>query len=200
MYATREIRWFLQEEIPAAEAWFARHHLYLNAHAARRTDWYLPQPGRSDNGTKLREGEIEVKQRTGPPAAWQATPQAVGWLENWEKWSFRLPARGPQARQILSGSTDWLAVQKERIGLKISVQKNGNYRFYPLKTSLASGLQVEYTRLQVHTQTWYTVALEAFGHHPPPLAETLAGQLLGPAHLPAEASLSYPGWLRPFFA
>lgn len=198
MYATIELRWFLRDALPAVEAWFGSHGLTLGKHAARRTDFYLPQPGRDDCGIKLREGDIEIKQRLGNPVAFQATPQAAGWLEKWQKWSFHHLARDPQAQQVLSGGTAWLAVEKERIGLKIRSQSNGTQRLYPLKTSLATGLQVEYTRVQLMGETWFTVGVEAFGQSPFSVPQGLLAALLAATPLPPESSLSYPGWLQRF--
>ncbi|RPD42782.1 hypothetical protein [Chitinophaga barathri] len=153
-----ELRWFFTQPDETIETFFQSHGKSLSA-AASRTDQYLSIPGRDDMSIKIREGKMEIKKRTGIPVPVHPGAHASGFLEDWEKYMFRL-----QDDKIpVNGSGYWLAVKKDRIGLKFSPNGQGEWAVLDIKEKTTTGCQAEYTRLIINGRESYTFALEWFG-------------------------------------
>lgn len=148
--------------------WFARRGLALSESTPRRCDFYLRQPRRTTQGIKLREGNIEVKERIQNLGVHQWGDNLRGRTELWRKWSFKLAntreGAADEALAITRGqqATHWIAVQKQRLLLLLDIQEEGRVAWAPAPQFLKEGCQVECTRLQALGQTWHTIGLEAF--------------------------------------
>lgn len=196
MYASREIRWFTQNENQQISAWFSGKHCTFSD-ASPRTDFYLPIPGRNDLAIKLRETNVEIKQRRGDGQPGQPGNHATGFFENWEKWSFSANQHDQLAREITRDNKyGWTAVQKQRMALKLKEESPGKIRFTDIKEQIDYGCQVEYTRLVIADAEWYTFALEWFGEKTLVVDRSLFNEMTGHALLRAEDSMGYNEFLN----
>lgn len=196
MYPTVEMRWFYPGAIipDPVETWFQA----LEAESQpQRTDHYLRLTGGDDSlGIKLREGNIEIKQRYQSYGLISLYNRIAGYMEHWRKWSFTAAgSTGPFP------ASAWLAVQKERRMRKYRLDPAGRLEAVPLLESLRQGCELELARLQIANRPYWSVCLEAFGPEPA-LSETLLGigqqigQELEPPLFEAKDSYSYPAWLK----
>ena len=191
MYRSKEIRWFSPTEDKRITAWFKAGKPGFEATYAR-TDHYMPLPGKNDMGFKLREGKLEAKVRTGVPRIGKLTDKAEGYLEDWVKWSFNVSKDDPLANDILKGGKySWIGVYKERMGLKLTEDKNARTRFLDIMDQIDFGCQIEYTRIYVLGQQWFTFGLEWFGDkHLEPDPEVVS-DILGDSSLKIDESMGY---------
>ncbi len=110
MFPTDETRWFFKGAIPTpVTAWFAARGC-VSAVQPPRVDYYLRLNDDDSLGIKLREGRIEVKQRTHPGELVRFGKRTAGWLESWRKWGFGLAEYDASA----TTSERWLGVWKSR--------------------------------------------------------------------------------------
>jgi hypothetical protein len=157
-----------------------------------RTDHYLPLPGKNDMGFKLREGKIEAKVRTGVPMISKLSDKVEGYLEDWVKWSFNVGNDDPLANDILEGGKySWISVYKERMGLKLAEDKNARTRFLDIMDQIDFGCQIEYTRIYVLGQQWFTFGLEWFGDKYLELDPDIILDILGDSSLKVDESMGY---------
>jgi hypothetical protein len=197
MIASQEIRWFTQQAQPALLDWFAQQGQQFDRTPAR-TDYYLVGAGGADLAPKLREGKVEIKHRRGTPEPYALTGSARGYLEQWVKWSFQLDPADPLATQITGARADedfWVAVYKQRMGVKLGPDQDGTQSLHPLSAQLDRGCQIEYTRVVLQGQTWYTFNLEWFGEPLLRLDPARLDAILGDSHLPEETSMGYGAFL-----
>lgn len=192
---TTEIRWFFTHPTPE---WLLRLEGLARGplDAMRRTDHYMPLPGREDIGIKLREGRLEVKYRLGRPEAADLGPQTGGFYEHWVKRG--LPLADEAAGVPGGGSAGahgWIPVEKERYGLLIR-SEDGQWAVYPIGTPVAGGIQIEYTRLRIGGHRLFTLGLEWPADAGLQLPDPVSELLLGGSALQASDSMGYPGFLR----
>jgi hypothetical protein len=166
----------------------------------RRVDHYLRLAKGKGLGIKLREGLLEVKQRTRKLGLVRFPSGAAGRVEAWRKWSFPLAAGG----QILDAQDvqppAWIAVSKQR-DLRV-------YSFGPGNRAVASppgawpgqGCALELCQVRVKAGEWWTLGFESFGPEAR-LEDNLrlvAAHVLGSGTaqwLAADSSYGYPAWL-----
>ena len=196
MHPTAEVRWFRAGPIPEAVlTWFKRHEPPPQAETAR-VDQYLKPSGGGGLNVKLREGHLEIKRRLVAGRQVQFTSDAAGLVERWRKWSFACGERvGPQPDRAPTTS-DWVAVEKVRL-LKTYRLRAGDAGF---ADTAADGCEMELTRVVARGQTWWTLALEAFGDEAALLDHLfLVGKraLAPPCPVPLRArdSQGYAAWL-----
>ena len=163
MYKSKEIRWFDKEENKIITKWFSDLGIKFS-NINPRTDFYLQIPDRVDMSIKLREGNVEVKQRSGQPELFELTNSAKGYLENWVKWSFDVEANDSEATSIIKEKRyNWIEVYKERLGVKMTLKQDDSLKIHNIKEILPAGCQVEYTKLKIKNKEWFTFAVEWFG-------------------------------------
>lgn len=196
MYNSKEIRWFSRGIDGHLIDWFGAKGL-LFATTDARTDFYMPLPDRVDMSIKLREGNIEVKQRTGVPSAGSLMAGAKGYFEDWVKWSFNADKSDRLCREIADERKyDWWELYKERIGVKVGLDGTGQPIVGSLKDRLPFGCQVEYTRLLINgTDEWFTFALEWFGSEQLALSDAFIADILGNVQFDLEDSMGYGEFL-----
>lgn len=198
MYKSREIRWFKPEPDKKILEWFDRKDMNLD-NSENRTDHYLILTGKEDLNIKLRQGNIEVKQRMTKPEKGELIAGAVGWFETWEKWSFGIIPDDPYTDEILNNSRNqWLAIHKNRMALKLAL-KDSRLVMLPASEQVVSGCQIEYTRINTRGLIHYSFNLEWFGEkHIEPAAELLM-DILGDSRMRLSDSMSYAGLLNRYF-
>jgi len=196
MFKSKEIRWFSQAKNEQISQWFNTLGLFFAATIPRR-DFYLPLPDKEDMGIKLREGKIEVKLRENAPKLTKLTCDTEGYLENWVKWSLDVREDDRLSRAIIEEKEyDWIEVYKERIGVKLVTGENGKINLLNIKDRIPFGCQMEYTRILVKGQEWFTFGLEWFGEEYLKLEPSLISEVLGNNILKKERSMGYSGFLN----
>jgi hypothetical protein len=197
--STMEVRWFFQGTISREIlAWFAKHG-EQPAQPATRVDHYLRLSHIDSLGVKLREGNIEVKQRQRQLGTMRFHERVSGHAELWRKWSFALSAPGLQ--DLLVPPSAWLPVYKARRLHRFQVGDDGALSSMSPEVCPEQGCDLEVTKIRLHDQAWWTIGFEAFGAEAA-LQENLslvAERILGitpPPDLPVDDSYAYPRWLQ----
>ncbi|MBT9188289.1 hypothetical protein [Zobellia russellii] len=120
----------------------------------------------------------------------------MGYCENWLKWSFTVD--DPKIKNSILPDCDnneWLEVTKNRLALNI-IDNDGQLEIQPLSIDYASGCQVEYTRVQVISETWYTFTLEWFGEEHIDLSDNILSSILGDGKLSLKQSMRYAAFFK----
>lgn len=198
MFKSREIRWFYPTELKSVEKWFMDNG-YTFENADPRTDYYLPLKNQDDIGIKLREGNVEIKQRIARTKKENISELANGYFENYIKWSFSSAEKDPLFQEIIEGEKfNWLGVRKERIGYKLKENQNGSIIRVKLDEFPEFGCQVEYTRIKIKEELWYSLCLEWFGEKEIEIDLSILDEMLGDQELKASNSMGYAEFLKNF--
>lgn len=198
MFKSREIRWFYPTELKSVEKWFMDNG-YTFENADPRTDYYLPLKNQDDIGIKLREGNVEIKQRIARTKKENISELANGYFENYIKWSFSSAERDPLFQEIIEGEKfNWLGVRKERIGYKLKENQNGSIIRVKMDEFPEYGCQVEYTRIKIKEELWYSLCLEWFGEKEIEIDLSILDEMLGNQELKASNSMGYAEFLKNF--
>ncbi|MBT8295445.1 MAG: hypothetical protein KJO51_03435 [Gramella sp.] len=198
MFKTREIRWFFQEVTESITQWFEENG-YLFDNTEIRTDYYLPLQEKKDLGIKLRENNIEIKQRLSRSEKVEFTVQATGYFEEYTKWSFSSAEGDTLVQEITEQDKyDWMPVKKERIGFKLTEDNSGKILRLRLDEFPEYGCQIEYTRIKVKDKIWYTFALEWFGKYHLKFDYSIINEILNENELKAYQSSGYAEFLNRF--
>ena len=196
LYQSKELRWFFKEENKYIRQWFDGLEKSLSE-SKKRSDYYLPLYGKPDVGIKLREGNIEIKERKTKSSLYQLTEGVSGYLEQWERWSFELKNKDELANKITrKDKFNWIEIQKERWAVKFTNGKNsGAPKILDIKEELNYGCQLEYTEIKVNSEEWFTLSFEWFGDEFLELDPTMLQQILGGTRLDAKDSMGYSEFL-----
>lgn len=172
---------------------------YTFENADPRTDYYLPLKNQDDIGIKLREGNVEIKQRIARTKKENISELANGYFENYIKWSFSSAEKDPLFQEIIEGEKfNWLGVRKERIGYKLKENQNGSIIRVKLDEFPEYGCQVEYTRIKIKEELWYSLCLEWFGEKEIEIDLSILDEMLGDQELKASNSMGYAEFLKNF--
>lgn len=200
MYLTLEVRWFYPGPLPGRIVETLRERSCLPVLLPARQDQYLLLEGEPALGIKLREGNVEVKQRLEAPHVVEVGPGAVGWGARWRKWSFPLaPEPGPPEGRLVPGSA-WLAVEKERRLQRYRLGGDLQADSVPPEAPAELGCEFELSRVRARGEEWWSACFEAFGDGPMMEQALLAvaAKVLGqgwPVPLEAEQSFGYAAWV-----
>ena len=198
MYNSKEIRWFHRKEVDSIRIWFEENG-YIFENSEARTDFYLPLKEKEDISIKLRENNIEVKQRLNRSEKENLTQRAKGYFEKYIKWSFSSAENDSLFHEITEGEKfNWLPVRKERIGFKLKKDNNANIIRIPMDEYPAFGCQIEYTRVKIKEEIWYTFALEWFGDQELKFDLSILNEIIGENKLKATDSMGYAEFLNRF--
>ncbi|SDS30478.1 hypothetical protein [Christiangramia echinicola] len=198
MFKSKEIRWFNSNEDPAISAWFEENG-YLFENTEARIDHYLPLKEKEDIGIKLGENNIEVKQRLSRSEKEKLVSRVKGYFEEYVKWSFSSAEDDSLAHEITEGDNYvWIPVKKERIGFKLTEIFNGEIKRIKIDEFPDFGCQVEYTRIKVKDDIYYTFALEWFGDKELNIDLSIIKDIIGENRLKASNSMGYAEFLNKF--
>ncbi|RAJ87985.1 hypothetical protein CLV59_101750 [Chitinophaga dinghuensis] len=195
VYRSQELRWFFTAPDSGIQHWFSSHGRNLKDVPAR-TDIYFYLPENNHRSIKLRDGNMELKRRCSSPKAVQISPVAAGLLESWEKLiGKQIPVK---ILNDIDNSNNYfrIRIQKQRVGVKVVRKENATYELYDLFAQTEDGCQLEYTKLEVEGQTWYTFAAEWFGNAIPGEYAEFLSNMLHTSHLPLNHSMAYPAFIR----
>ena len=195
MYHSKEIRWFFDKENTRLTQWFELRALQLK-NAVTRQDYYHIPSLSEFLGIKLREGRLEVKQRTAGSYEENLLSGVKGQIEEWIKWSFKVNEVDEEMEKILSESRSgsWLKVQKARILVKVATNTKGEVQYFGESDKLERGCQLEYSILQVLGKTCYSFGLEWFGKPWFVWDDPNLSDLIG-SEFKSAVSQSYPAFL-----
>lgn len=174
MIQSCEVRWFAKVVPDMVAAWFERRgHCFSGWEQSGRCDFYLVSNSvGNDLGIKLREGNIEIKERTKDYGVHSFGPFVKGRVEAWRKWSFKLAQTREggmdEALHITRQDTTnsaWIPVRKDRLLVMLEIAEEGRVLFSEAPAfSLEEGCGVEFTRIRLPNRSCYSFALEAFSH------------------------------------
>jgi hypothetical protein len=203
MYLTMEVRWFYPGALPQQLVAWLDNVGCLPAAQPPRTDHYLRLPGQPALGIKLREGNIEVKQRLDGPRQVSFGPRAVGRAARWRKWSFPLAPVATPLERLLVPSSAWIAVEKERRLARYRLAGGREAATVSFEVPLELGCEFELSSVRAGGKDWWSICFEAFGWESVLERALLAvaAQVLRPGWpltLEIEHSLGYPALLARF--
>ncbi len=160
LFHSAEIRWF-SDEAEAMETIFRnlpfqnpRHGNDTFPPQPERTDYYL-KTGLLSIGIKVREGNHEIKLKSDK----NEFVQEIGNIEHWSKWSSseELNILNTIDNALLA---DWIAVNKKRFLKVYEVKKDKSVDY--TTEFVDDGCGVEFTKLTVDGDTYYSFGMEAF--------------------------------------
>ncbi len=199
MHPTIEVRWFLAGRASAEmRRWFERGAIAPTEEGLRE-DWYLYSVENASLGVKLRDSNLEIKQRLHHAGIQQLAQDVQGQVETWVKWEFSLDSENNDLPQFDQSDGFWVLVKKERCSKYYSLATD---EIEPIETpaQAAQGCTLELTELRVWDQSWHSVGLETFGNVTQPAATSKRVMQhvftdFKP-NLKAAHSFGYPHWLQ----
>ncbi len=195
MFKSREIRWFSKNKDRNISGWFNSKG-YDFEKIEGRTDFYLLLPGRKDMGVKLREGNIEIKHLVALPVKGKLSRNLQGYFEDYIKWSFNIERRDEITSRVLDGNyPQWINIHKERLGVKLTIKSN-KIQLIDIDQEIDSGCQIEYTRIHLMNEIWYSFNLEWFGEEILNIEEEFLNNILGDTKFFPEDSMGYAEFLN----
>lgn len=167
MDQTLEVRWFYDGPPPNAVVdWFMGFDPETQP---EREDLYLISDDPSLN-VKLREGNIQLKRRSGDRSVIAFHEQVEGYRESWQKWSFPLSDEAPNLWAD-DPSGLWLPVEKSRYQREYGPDEQRRLLATRDEEQPATAL-IELTAIAFGSHEAWTICMEAEGD-----AETLPGTL-----------------------
>lgn len=169
MLTTYEVRWFYAGNIPEnVEYWF-KHNCLLSPIKVpeKREDVYLYLPKCDYLGIKLRQGALEIKWRYPQSNAIRFGSLIEGNLEKWKKWRCLDSTEETFQLAQIGDNPIWVRVAKVRYSQLYQVTAN---TAKPVSTDtdiddVDNGCTLELTNVEINGNTWWSIALEAFGEH-----------------------------------
>lgn len=211
MIQSCEVRWFFDSAPEAVLIWFERRGQHFSKEEqAGRCDFYLVSGAvRNDLGIKLREGNLEIKERTTEFGAHTFSASAEGRVEAWRKWSFKLAhTREGGTDEVLHitrqdvHNSAWVPVGKDRLQVILEIAEEGRVLLSRAPAfSLEEGCGVELTKIRLPDRVCYSFALEAFsraGHEYQNLkqaVDTMTAEIPD-LELSLSESMGYPEFLN----
>ncbi len=196
MFKSREVRWFFKDRNEGIAKWFQSHQVDFNW-VEPRTDYYhLPTLNKAQ-GIKIREEKLEIKHRISEPYTSNLFKDQQVSFEDWIKWSFELRDNDAESKAILEDREhqDWLAVHKHRMAVNVGEVQNGDQRIFGLDIAIPRGCQLEYTKLEVGGELYYSFGLEWFGEPWIDVSQKFLKEIFGSTNLLKQKVQSYPAFL-----
>lgn len=191
---TLELRWFAPGAVPApVQNWFDALPGAVEEHR-NRLDCYLEAETTPSLAVKLHDGALEIRQRLGRAGTTIVAAHCAGRPETWRSWRFPL-ARPPAST---AGDAGWIDLSEDRSRRQFLLSEGAP------KPAADSDPQptcfVEFTRIELAGEPWWTLAFEAPATAGPaeslllPVAHGLLTQDAAP-ELSAQTCCGYPQWL-----
>lgn len=196
MFKSKEIRWFFQTDNTSIRNWFEENsYIFENCNPSK--DYYLPLKEKEDIGIKLREGNIEIKHRIERSEKEKIINRAEGYFEHYIKWSFSSAEKDSLYDEIAEEEKyDWIGVAKERLAFKLNKDPDGAIKRIHADKFIPYGCQIEYTRVKLREEVWYTFGIEWFGEKELNFDLSLIDEIIGETELKAENSMGYAEFLN----
>jgi len=191
MKRTKEMRWFFKRDREQIKNWFSS---LAFVSTETRTDFYLKLEN-EDIGVKLRDGNIEIKQRIGPRGSDYINSNIWGYCDSFDKWSFDCKEKNPLLSKIVGHEyEEWIAVEKQR-KVALLTKEDGEIIARPLEEEVSFGCEIEYAEIFIEREKWFTFALEWFGTEFLKLDSESIADIVGDTKLNIRLSRSYPNFL-----
>lgn len=196
MYQSKEIRWFFEQNIEHLTKWFKDKGVEFSQVSPRVDYYHIPSLSK-ELGIKIREGRLELKHRVSGPYSEELFEGNTGQFEEWIKWSFELKNLDEELSAILNDKGDhhWLKVRKQRMAVKLGLNEKSELQIYDPSKLLNRGCQVEYTRIKISDDVWYTFGLEWFGEQWIEIKPEIMKEILGNAFFKQVDAKSYPHFI-----
>jgi hypothetical protein len=205
MFTTWEMRWFYPGIPPATvEHWFfADCPGELLGTPDEREDVYLyTTPVCEYLGVKLRQGKLEVKWRKAELGVIQIGQNCQTKLEKWVKWVCDDPSATNMTPVSVLDNGAWISVKKNRSQriYKINIDSDKEIQLLPIQQPIDEACALEFTKLNINGNDWWTVAFEVFGEDISlmdmlfPVSDLIL-KSYPEADLQAQNSFAYPRWL-----
>ncbi len=164
MLTTYEVRWFYSGNIPEnIEYWFKHNCLVSQTKLPeKREDVYLYTPQCDYLGIKLRQGVLEIKWRYPDSNKKQFGSVVEGNIEKWKKWRCLDSSEESFSLQQISDNPVWIKVEKVRYSQLYTVVSRSP-KAVSTDIEIDNGCSLELTNIVINGNTWWSIALEAFG-------------------------------------
>lgn len=182
-----EVRWFFSGDDPRVEAFTARFKALRATRDDPREDRYR-RTGRDDLGVKVRDAsgkqaKLETKTRTAALGTVTLVDGVVGVMERWRKAGERVDVTEA------TREGEWVATRKRRSRLVLPFEDDDLV------------CAVEWTRVDVERERWWTFGVEATDVEgaPSEVLRRACAAVIEDAlavSLGAESSMGYPAWIE----
>jgi hypothetical protein len=152
-YQGMEVRWFFTNEQEAIKDWFAAIAPENVKNEKGRVDFYL-NTGYNSMSFKIREGKTEIKVLDKEFGGQEWAGKYKGIVQLWYKWGPELKSNDNRLSTIFSDTTQFSRMVKDRLLIKYSISDNGQIELVKASTRVANGCQVEYTKIQLGSNTF----------------------------------------------
>ena len=163
MEQSLEIRWFYKHHkiVQPIFDWFHAIGGDKDNPITKRTDYYLNEFDKGKLGIKLRDGQLEIKQRIAAISNHDNPWHNKGIIEVYDKCEFNIAKDDKFSDQIIKGENheDWIALTKERKIIKVTADEN---KILPGTVMIDDGCSVEITKLFIKDHHWWTFCVEAY--------------------------------------
>jgi hypothetical protein len=205
MQQSLELRWIFKGDKGKKRAldWF--HSIGGDKHNPEsvRTDYYLNNFNNGSMGIKLRENQLEIKERLSILSKYDKLWKDKGTIEFYNKGEFNIESHDKFSSKIIKGKKHekWIALLKKRRLAKINILDN--FKICPASVIIDDGCSVEITTLSLKDKRAWTLCFEAYAKHND-LDENfyktfnfIADSFKVVQHiLKPELSMGYPAWLQ----
>lgn len=188
MQTTKEIRWFFRDENESVQKWLDDQK---NKSILKSEDKHLFFKC-EDMGITIKNEQLEIKRRLGIKSTNCLATNAWGFTEHWNTWTFPVKDNLGILTEILEGEhPNWISFHKT--SYSIQLKKDGNtIKPAPMSMDLDNGYIMEYTKILVEDDTWYTMSFTSFGEFQFSIEASFMKSLLGNTQLSMKESMSYP--------
>jgi hypothetical protein len=165
IFNSAEMRWFMPGNVPvAAQNWFNGISPKVIEQAVR-TDYYLNIPGGDHMSIKIREGNLEFKQRSGDKVLSWKKENISGLIDFWQKWRFPVKDHDTMVSGIDIHRECWTEVIKQRSLILFQAGAEGQIKPAQRGFLPENGCGLELTRIEMpdRQEKWWSLGLEAFG-------------------------------------
>ena len=188
-FITLECRWFFSKPVPVSIK-----QIFEDIPVEKRTDIYWIKVlkenlGSTEQGMKLREGRLEVKQRLNEIN----DPLLPGIIQKWKKTGELIP-------ENINLGQDWMEIPKKRQLIKYELVKG--YLKGPVQSYPASGCNMELTTFGKPFEDHWTFGFEAYGKSQDLmkllhlLYELVQEPIISSQIFSTKNSKSYPEWIQ----
>lgn len=166
MQQSLELRWFFKDDKGKKQAldWF--HTIGGDKHNPEsiRTDYYFNNFNNGSLGIKLRENQLEIKEKLPVLSKYDELWKDRGNIEFYNKGEFNIDPHDKFFSKITKGGKHekWIALVKKRRLAKIKITDTDNVEICPGSVLVDDGCSIEITTLTLKDDHWWTLCFEAY--------------------------------------